>query len=372
MTVLTAARVAGPDRVHAPGWVRCEGVEVVGVGAGDPPAPADLDLGDVLVAPGFVDAHCHGGGGTSFQDGVDAARAVAGVHLRHGTTSVVASLVTDTHERQLSAVRDLAPLVRGGVLAGLHLEGPWLAPEHRGAHDPRLLATPSVADARELVAAADGALRMVTIAPELPGASDVIAALVEAGVVAAIGHTGATWEQTTLALAAGATVGTHLFNGMRPVHHREPGPVIALLNSEAFVEVIADGVHLHPSITRRVLADAPDRAVLITDAMAAAGMSDGDYGLGPLRVEVRDGVARLAGGGSIAGSTLTMDAALRHAVLTAGVPLLDAVRAATATPARMLGLADVGELREGARADLVVLDDDLRVRRVMRSGAWLG
>jgi N-acetylglucosamine-6-phosphate deacetylase len=215
---------------------------------------------------------------------------------------------------------------------------------------------------------------MVTLAPELPGGTGAVRLLSDAGVVAAIGHTDATYDQARAAIDAGARVGTHLFNAMRPLHHREPGAVGALLDSDADVELVADGVHLHPAVLRTAFAAAPGRCILVTDAMAAAGAPDGDYRLGQMAVEVRGGTARLAsedGEGAIAGSTLTMDAAVRYAVRTAGLPLLEVVRAASTTPAAAWGLHDVGSLEPGRRADLVVLDADLAVTRVMRGGAWV-
>jgi N-acetylglucosamine-6-phosphate deacetylase len=215
---------------------------------------------------------------------------------------------------------------------------------------------------------------MVTLAPELPGGLDAVRRLVAAGVVAAIGHTDASYDEARRALDEGARAGTHLFNAMRGLHHRDPGAVGALLEAPVDVELVADGVHLHRAVLRTAFAAKPRRCVLVTDAMAAAGAGDGDYRLGPMAIEVRDGVARLAGragAGAIAGSTLTMDAAVRYAVREAGVPLLDVVHAASTAPARLLGLSDVGALEVGRRADLVVLDDDLRVQRVMRAGAWV-
>lgn len=214
---------------------------------------------------------------------------------------------------------------------------------------------------------------MVTLAPERDGALEAIKLLTAHRVVAAVGHTDATYDETRAAVAAGASVGTHLFNGMRPVHHREPGPVVALLDAPNVVcELVADGVHLHDGMLTFATSTAgPERAALITDAMAATGMADGEYDLGGQAVTVTDGVARLARDGAIAGSTLTMDAALRHAV-AAGIPIADAVRMAATTPARAIGLGDqLGALQVGLRADLVVLDDDLNVVRVMRGGSWV-
>ena len=372
--IVTASQVVTPARILAPGWLHLDGDRIVAVGEGAPPHPPDVDLGDSTVVPGFVDLHVHGGGGASFDSGTsDAADLVAATHLAHGTTSMAASLVTDTRERMVDAVRELALLVQDGRLAGIHLEGPWLSPQRSGAHQPGSLTTPDPASVDALLAAGDGAVRMVTLAPELPGGIDAVRRLVDAGVLAAIGHTDATYDQARAALDAGARLGTHLFNAMRPLHHRDPGPVGALLDSPVDVELIADGVHLHPALLRTVFAAKPGQCILVTDAMAAAGAPDGDYALGQMAVEVREGVARLAspdGDGAIAGSTLTMDAAVRFAVRTAGLPLLDVVHAASTTPARAWGLGEVGALEAGRRADLVVLDDDLEVVRVMRAGAW--
>ena len=374
--IVTARQVVTPARILAPGWLRLDGDRIAAVGEGAPPRAADLDLGDATVVPGFVDIHVHGGGGATFDAGTAAAAAVvAASHLAHGTTSMAASLVTDTRERMVAAIGELALLVQDGALAGVHLEGPWLSPQRSGAHQPGSLTTPDPASVDALLTAGDGAVRMVTLAPELPGGIEAVRRLLDAGVLAAIGHTDATYDETRAALDAGARLGTHLFNAMRPLHHRAPGPVGALLDSPVDVELIADGVHLHPAVLRTVFAAKPGRCILVTDAMAGAGAPDGDYALGQMAVEVRDGVARLADGsgtGAIAGSTLTMDAAVRFAVATAGLPLLDVVHAASTAPARAWGLADVGALEAGRRADLVVLDDTLEVVRVMRAGAWTG
>jgi N-acetylglucosamine-6-phosphate deacetylase len=217
---------------------------------------------------------------------------------------------------------------------------------------------------------------MMTIAPELPGALNAISLLVERGAVAAVGHTDATYAQTLAAIGAGASVGTHVCNGMRPIHHREPGPIVALLRASGVVcEQVADGVHLHDGMLGLAVQTAgPARVALITDAMAATGMPDGEYELGGQAVTVADGVARLAmsgaGGGAIAGSTLTMDAAFRHAVHS-GISIVDAAAMAATTPASVIGRSiEVGAIIPGLRADLVVLDEDLRVTDVVRAGAF--
>jgi N-acetylglucosamine-6-phosphate deacetylase len=318
-----------------------------------------------------VDIHVHGGGGHTFTTGdADEAGLAAAFHLSRGTTTMLASLVSSPFELMLAATKAFAPLVADGVLAGIHFEGPYLSQLRCGAQNPAFLRDPSTVELTELVETGGGAVRMVTIAPERPGALDAIELLVRHGVVAAIGHTDASYEQTLAGVAAGGTVATHLFNGMRPVHHRQPGPILALLNSPSVVcELIADGVHLHDGVlTFAASAAGPGRTALVTDAMAAAGMGDGEYDLGSLAVTVSGGVARLGGDGAIAGS---MDAALRRAV-GAGLSIVDASRMASGTPARAIGLASsVGALAPGLRADLVELSEDLHVVRVMRAGVWV-
>jgi N-acetylglucosamine-6-phosphate deacetylase len=371
--LLTADRVVTPARILAPGWVRVDGERIVDVGAGDPPRAVDVPLPAATLVPGFVDTHVHGGGGASFDGGDPEAGATAvRAHRAHGTTTMVASLVTERPEVLAASVAGLADLVDAGLLAGIHLEGPWLSPRYAGAHDPDLLTSPTPEAVDALLEAGRGHVRMVTLAPELEGGLDAVRRLADAGVLAAIGHTDATYDVACAALEAGAGVGTHLFNAMRGLHHREPGPIAALLeHPDAYVELVSDGVHVHPAALRLAARAKPDRIVLVTDAMAAAAAADGDYRLGTLTVEVRDGVARLAGSGAIAGSTLTMAAAVRYAVLVAGLPLEDVVRAATAAPARLLGLDRVGALESGFRADLVVLDEGLNVQRVLHAGRWV-
>ena len=368
MTVRVNGKVVTPSGVIRQGCVEVRGDRISAVA--EYPSVRDGHW----IVPGFVDIHTHGGGGHTFTTGdADHARAAAAFHLRHGTTSLLASLVSAPFELMRSATTAFAPLVREGVLAGIHYEGPYLSAARCGAQNPEFLRDPSTDELAELIKLGDGAVRMVTLAPERAGALEAVRLLTEHGVVAAVGHTDATYEQTVAAVAAGASVGTHLFNGMRPVHHREPGPVVALLTAPNVVcELVADGVHLHEgTLTFATATAGPERCALITDAMAAAGMPDGEYELGGQAVTVADGEARLARDGAIAGSTLTMDAALRNAV-AAGIPVPDAVRMVATTPALAVGLGDqVGAVQAGLRADLVVLDDDLEVVRVMHGGAWV-
>jgi len=347
------------------------------VGTGVPPRPADRDLGAVTVVPGFVDTHLHGGGGANFSTASSAETTTAvALHREHGTTTLVASLVTAAPAELLRQVTELAGEVRAGLIDGIHLEGPWLSTTRCGAHQPSLMRDPDPEEISRVLGAADGAIRMVTLAPERDGALAAIEQIVDAGVVAAVGHTEATYEQTRAAIAAGATVGTHLFNAMRPIDRREPGPIVALLEDHRVtVELIADGVHVDPAIYRHVTRSAgPDRVSLITDAMAAAGMADGEYWLGQLAVAVVDGVARVAGTQTIAGGTATMDRVFRFAVIHGGVPrdeaLMAAVRQTSINPARALGMPGQG-LVAGANADMVVLDADLAVTGVLRQGLWV-
>jgi N-acetylglucosamine-6-phosphate deacetylase len=380
--LLAGGRVVTPGGVLNPGWVLVTGDLIAAVGPGDgrdqvAPGLHVAEMHGRWVLPGFVDLHVHGGGGTSFTEGTahDARNAVA-FHRAHGSTSMLASLVTAPLAELEARAAMLAGLADEGVIAGLHLEGPFLSAARRGAQDLRHMLAPDVAVFERLRAAARGHLRVITLAPELPGAAEVIRAAVRAGVTVAVGHTDATAEVTSAAVDTGATHATHLFNGMRPCHHREPGAAGALLDREEVTcEVIADGVHLH-DMTVRLAARAagPGRLVLVTDAMAAAGMPDGRYRLGSMGVDVTGGVARLVGEtgepGAIAGSAATMAAVVRHA-WAAGLPVPETVAAASTTPARVLGLGDrTGALRAGLAADLVVCDEEFRLDGVMRQGQW--
>ena len=368
--VLTAARVITPDQVHAPGWLAVEDGNVTALGSGAPPWPA-RDLGPVTITPGFIDLHCHGGNGASFCDGPEAAERALAMHQRHGTTSTVASLATDKLDSLAKQLADLAPLVSSGQLVGVHLEGPWLSPVHPGAHDVSLLRDPDPAEVVALLESVPDVVVMVTLAPERPGGLEMVGTLVERGVLAAVGHSDADYEVAQSAIDAGAKVATHLFNAERRLHHREPGLVLACLErDEVTVELIADAVHLHPAVLRDAATRKPARFALVTDAMAATGAGDGDYSFGGRSVRVRDGVARLPESGVLAGSLLTLDAALKNAVHVAGVDLVSAVAAITQTPADLLGQPHLGRLAPGGRADLVVLDDQLRVQAVMRNGQW--
>jgi N-acetylglucosamine-6-phosphate deacetylase len=334
-----------------------------------------IDVTGHYLVPGFVDIHNHGGGGASFTSGtVEDVLQGIDTHRRHGTTTLVASTVTGDMDFLAQRAGFLSELAEQGDIAGIHFEGPFISPCRKGAHSEELLRDPDPAEVRKLIDAARGWARMVTLATELPGGIDSVRLLAEHGVIAAIGHTDATYEQTVEAIDAGATVATHLFNAMPALGHRAPGPIAALLEDDRItVELINDGTHLHPASLQLAFHHAgADRVAFITDAMDAAGFGDGRYMLGPLEVEVADGVARLVEGGSIAGSTLTLDRAFKRAVTVDRLSVEDAVKALSANPARLLGLSDtIGSLEPGKYADLVILDDAYEVKGVMRRGHWV-
>ncbi|GEB93932.1 N-acetylglucosamine-6-phosphate deacetylase [Microbacterium lacticum] len=374
-TVIHSARLVDDGEVTDDAWVAFADGVVLRAGTGDEwralPAGDAIDAAGAYLTPGFVDIHGHGGGGGTYDHGLDAIAAARAVHLARGTTRAVLSLVTasiDDLAAQVGMIADLSE--RDATILGTHLEGPFLDPGHKGAHTESLLRAPDEAAVARLVEAGRGTVRQVTLAPELPGGLAATAEFVAAGVAVAVGHTNATEAEASAAFDAGATLLTHAFNAMPGIHHRAPGPVVAAMRDERVtLELIADGIHVHPDVIALAFAGAPGRIALITDAMGAAGEPDGAYELGGLAVTVTDGVARLDEGGAIAGSTLTQDAALRL-VVAGGLPLADAAAALTSVPARAIGLAGrYGSLRPGAAADAVLLDDALQVAGVWVDGA---
>ncbi|MFD5948405.1 N-acetylglucosamine-6-phosphate deacetylase [Streptomyces collinus] len=371
-TVLTGATVVLPTGTVENGRLAVHGTRIAAT------APENAQVIDVTghyVIPGFVDLHNHGGGGASFTSGsVDDILKGIHTHRLHGTTTLVASTVTGDMDSLTHRAGLLSELAEQGEIAGVHFEGPFISPCRKGAHSEALLRDPHPAEVRKLIDAARGRAKMLTLATELPGGLDSVRLLADHGVIAAIGHTDATYEQTVEAIDAGATVATHLFNAMPPLGHRSPGPITALLEDDRItVELINDGTHLHPAALQLAFHHAGARRVaFITDAMDAAGFGDGRYWLGPLEVEVADGVARLVEDGTIAGSTLTQDRSFKRAVTVDGLSVEDAVTALSATPARLLGMADtIGSLEPGKYADLLILDSAYEVKGVMRRGEWV-
>lgn len=354
-------------------------------------APID-SVGEGYIMPGFVDVHCHGGGGASFPDAtsLEDVAVAADEHLNHGTTTLVASLVTAAVPVLEERAALLSQAVDAGVIAGIHYEGPFLSEARCGAQNPAFLVPATSADARRLVTAAGGNAVSITLAPERcldEAGKEAVSILVEGGLLPSWGHSDCTTTQANAAVNLGeellssqarpprggrASV-THLFNGMPPMHHRAPGPIPALLaaaqEGRIVAELICDGVHLDPHLVAEVVKlVGRENAVFVTDSMAAAGMADGDYVLGPNEVTVKDGVARLTHGGNLAGGTSHLAGQVRTAVVDAQLPLEDAVYLSTLQGARFLGLTDRGALAEGLRADIAVMDQDLHFSRAYRKG----
>lgn len=379
MFVFCDARVVTPREIHDPGWVAVSEGRIVSVGRGAAPAHVRgdrIDLGGCYLLPGFIDLHMHGGAGAQVTttDPDELLRAVE-FHRAHGTTRTLVSLVSDQLDFMVSCVESITEVVRGssaaGTVAGIHLEGPFLDIEKRGCHHSDHVIPPSTPGMRRLLAAGDGLVRVVTLAPELPGADELVHEVLAAGAIPAVGHTRATYEQATAAFDSGARIATHLFNAMPSLHHREPGAAGAALAHDGVVcELISDGLHLHDALVRiAVNTTGPERIALVTDATPAAGMVDGQFRLGPVTVVAGDGGVRLTDG-TLAGSTLTMDAAVRNTVRQSHLSIGQAAIAAAATPARLLGIFDrTGSIEAGKDADLVVLDPRLEVRAVYVGGA---
>jgi N-acetylglucosamine-6-phosphate deacetylase len=374
--LLHGAQKLDADGIVADFWLLMEGDRISAVGSGDDwrgrvsPATEVVDAEGAWLTPGFIDLHVHGAGGHAFDDGHDAILAGLAVHRRHGTTRSAVSLVANPPHELEASLDAIARLTRADPLVlGAHLEGPFLAPARKGAHEPEFLGHPTPHLVRDLVAAGQGSLLQVTLAPELPDALRAIETLVESGVAAAVGHTDATFDEARAAFDRGATLLTHAFNAMPGIRHRDPGPLVAAFDDPRVVlELIADGVHVHPAVVELAFRSAPGRIALITDAMAATDSSDGDYRLGSRAVTVEGGRARLTGTDTIAGSTLTQDAALRAAV-AAGVDPVAAVTALTATPAGVVGRGhELGALRPGLLADLVLLTPGFDVTQVIAAG----
>lgn len=385
--VLHASRALTPQREILNAAVVVEDAKITAVGPRDevsPPAQArELKFPGMTLVPGFVDVHIHGAGGHDVMEGDGVAlAAVAQTVARYGTTSLVATTVTasvdstcrsaEAMARYIQAQHGTAPGAATGEIVGVHFEGPFISSIRRGVQPAEWILPPSIEAFRKMLEAASGCARILTLAPELPGALELMDAARAAGLVVGMGHTNATYEQAQAAIRHGASHAVHVFNAMRPFSHRETGVIGAVLTSpEVTAEVIADGVHVDaPAIRLLLAAKSTDRVVLISDGTAATGMPDGKYRLGSIEVTVAGGVCRDAEG-HLAGSTLTLDRALRN-IVGLGVSLQDAVKMLTWNPARLLGLEKTkGVLAPGADADLVLLDSKLKVAGVMTRGVGL-
>lgn len=379
-TIIHSATLVAAGETVPDAWVRFEGGRVAARGAHDgwraqlTPDTTVMDASGLTLAPGFIDLHCHGAGGASIEAGEDAIEATIAVHGAHGTTRTVCSLVSAPISELVPRLEAIARVAaREPRVLGAHLEGPFLDDGLRGAHDPTALRAPDAAAVDALLEASTGLLRQVTLAPEHDAGFAALRRFTGAGVAVAVGHTSADFRTALAAFEAGASILTHAFNAMHGIHHRAPGPVVAAMHAEhVTLELIADGVHVHPDVVRLAFEGARGRVALITDAMAAAGAADGTYDLGSLEVDVRDGIARLAGTDTIAGSTLTQDLALRRAVTDSGIALEDAMAALTSVPAAAIGRGhDLGRLDPGYAADAVLLTDELTVAGVWAGGARL-
>jgi len=384
-TLISNARIVTPGRVLEGGWIWLRDAEIAAIGGASDPVPAaaasavQVNGAGGWVLPGFVDVHVHGGASHDFMDAdknLDGIAAIARFHARHGTTGLLATSLTASRE-ELTAMIDRASRYMAGDMPyaqvlGVHLEGPFVSLKWKGAQNPDYIGPPQLEWLEDWVARYPSVLKLQTLAPELPGALDYIERLASYGIVPAAGHTDATYEQIVAAADRGLRHAVHTFNAMTPLHHRNPGTVGAVLSDDRIsAEVIADGHHVHHAAIK-VLARAKgdDKVILVTDAMAAAGMPDGEgYELGGLPVVMTCGVARLKDGGNLAGSTLTMIGAFRHMVREVGIDIPAASAMASANPARQLGLGGVtGSLEAGKRADVLLLDGELELRSVWARG----
>ena len=383
-----ASRALTPHEEIANPVVLVDGRKIVAIGRQDEisvPASANrINKRDLTIVPGFIDVHIHGAAGHDVMEGSDEAfAAITTSVVARGTTALLATTVSASEEATCTALEAVAAWMErrkdqsaGGPasaeILGIHLEGPFINAARRGAHPAQWIAAPSLAIFERYLDAAKGYVRIMTLAPELPGAPDLIAAARRAGVLVSLGHTDASYAEAMAAIAGGARHATHVFNAMRPFSHRDTGVVGAVLTSpNVTAELIADGVHVDDAAIRVLLATkGPPAVILVSDGIAATGMPDGKYKLGTSEVRVADGIARTSEG-KLAGSTLTLDRALRH-LLGLGVPLHDVLPMLTSNPARLLGVEHrKGSLQAGADADLLLLDDHFEVAGVMARGTWL-
>ena len=383
-----ASRILTPHEEIGEGVILVEGSQITEVGHRDeirvPSGATDYVASGLIVTPGFVDVHIHGAGGHDVMEAEEEALdSIAATVARHGTTSLLATTVTAPLEATCRSLEGIVKYIRAhenpqenrplaAEILGIHLEGPFINLERRGVHPRNAIARPSRESLDKLLKAGDGLVKIVTLAPEVPGAMELIEAAAAAGVVVAMGHTDADYEQARAAIRAGARHAVHTYNAMRPFSHRDPGILGAIMTDpEVTAEIIADGVHVAEAAIQVLIGvKGFDTVLLVTDGIAATGMRDGNCRLGDFEVTVKDGIARNSEG-KLAGSTLTLDRALRNLV-GLGAPLIEAVRMATLHPARRLGLGGKkGVIAPGADADLVALTPDLRVAGVMTRGVGL-
>ena len=338
-------------------WIEVSENLIRSVNSGVHTSPDQIVEGTLI--PGFVDIHCHGGAGKYFSALTPGEiHSVIETHRGHGTTSLIASLVSEPIETLKAQILRLKPFVKSGQIAGIHLEGPYLSHARCGAHDPGLLVNPDLAEIKELLQIAEGAITMITIAPELPGAIAAITHLTAAGVTVALGHTDGGFKEAAAGTNAGATVITHFMNAMDKGLNDTSFASFVIADERLTVELILDGHHVPLSTAKEIYAAVGNRLIFVTDAMAAAGATDGNYTIGALPVIVKDGVARLASNGSLAGSTLTMDSVFLNAIDELGLSITEAVAATSTRAAQRIGLSNRGEIAVGNKADLLSYNKD--------------
>lgn len=374
LVALGAAIILGEERAHEGAWLVMRDGAVDSIASAPPEGATCFDLGRVTIAPGLIDVHIHGRESHDVMDATpEALHAISNSLAAHGVTGFLATTVTSGWDRTLEALRVIGDLtgsqMPGARLLGAYSEGLFFSCKHKGAHNEAYFLPPSPARIDAMQAAASGALRVVALAPEIDGAMETLAHAAAQGLRVVLGHTDATYDETCAAIAAGAVGGVHLFNGMRGLHHREPGCAGALLLEKCSVEVIADGVHLHPAILKLIARLKPaEDILLISDCMCAGGLPDGHYRLGETDVTMAGGVVRTDAGG-LAGSTLTIDRAVMRLTETGEVAFAEAVRMASLYPARFAGVdATLGSLRPGKRADLAIFGDGGRVVATLVDG----
>jgi len=382
--VVVNARVVAPAGTIERGYVHIKEDKIAAIGsvtdlAGQAEGVERIDAGGAWLIPGFVDVHVHGGANHDFMDvDEEGIREITKFHASNGTTSMLATTLTAPRE-ELTAVIALAADYMSkpmpyAKLVGVHLEGPFVNVKWKGAQNPAYILPPQPEWLEEWVDRFPGVVKLQTLAPEIEGSLDYIEKLAANGIVPSCGHTDATYDQIIAAADRGLRHAVHTFNAMTPLHHRNPGTVGAVLTDDRITaEVIADGHHVHPAGVKLITrAKGVHNVILVTDAMAAAGMPDGDYDLGGLPVHMKCGVARLKENDSLAGSTLTMISAVRFLVREIGVSLEEASLMASANPARQLGLADsIGTLEAGKQADFLLLNDDLDIQSTWIDGKKL-
>lgn len=374
-TWIVNARIAADSGWIDKGAVRVERGRIAEISYESPEEGAGammLDAEGMLLMPGMIDVHIHGANGYDMMDGTSrSVQEVSKACAATGCTSFLATSVSSSLDDLLAMidrVQSVAGSEEGASIVGIHAEGPYLNVKRKGMQNEAYLRHPDLAEMAEIIERAGALLKMVTVAPELPGGMDLVAFLSERDIIAAIAHSDASYEEAKEAFKRGASHITHCFNGMRPIHHRDPGIVVAALEErQVSLQAIVDNVHLHPAIVRLLhRVKGAEGVVLVTDALQAMGLGDGDYRFGGHDVKVRDGIARLSDG-TLASSTVTMNEALRNTV-ELGVPLHDAIAMACRTPAEILGLPYKGRIETGADADLVLLDDRYEVQWTMVGG----